>query len=83
MTPNSYSLQPIGVARRAQESMPLPKFLQYLVILRFERRYPKQNTVAHLKSNILARQFFWAGYATPSTANFTMRQQTHKNKLEK
>jgi len=30
-----------------------PKFSAYLVILWFERRYPKQNTVARLKSNIV------------------------------
>jgi len=34
-----------------------PKFLSHLVILCFERRYPKQDTVARLKSK------FWAGYA--------------------
>jgi len=36
-----------------------PKFLAYLVILCFERRYPKQNIVARLKSHILAPQMFW------------------------
>jgi len=30
------------------------KFLAYLVVLCFERRCPKQNTVAHLKSKYLA-----------------------------
>ena len=35
-----------------------PKFLAYLVILCFERRDPKQNTVARQK------QTFWAGYTT-------------------
>jgi len=30
-----------------------PQFLAYLVILCFERRYPKQNTVTRLKSKIL------------------------------
>jgi len=34
--------------------------------LRFERRYLKENTVARLKSNILAPQKFWAGYANES-----------------
>ena len=28
-------------------------FLEYLVILCFERRHPKQNTVVRLKSNVL------------------------------
>jgi len=41
-----------------------PKFLEYLVILCFQRRYPKQNTVTCLKSNNLAPSNFWAGYAT-------------------
>jgi len=31
-----------------------PKFLKYIVILCFERRYPKQNSFIRLKSNILA-----------------------------
>jgi len=30
----------------------------------FERRFSKQNSVIRLKSNILAPQNFWAGYAT-------------------
>jgi len=48
----------------------LPKFLEHIVILCFERRYPKQNRVFQLKSNILVcPKFFWppnfgAGYAT-------------------
>jgi len=50
---------PLVVARE-----PCPKFLEYLVILFLERRYPKQNTVARLKSNILTQKKFWAGYAT-------------------
>jgi len=35
----------------ANGAMP-PQFLEYLVILCFERRYPMQNTVASLKSRI-------------------------------
>jgi len=35
-----------------------PKFLEYLVILCLERQYPKQNTVARLKSNILSPPTF-------------------------
>ena len=42
----------------------LPKFLEHIVILFFERRYPKQNSVIRLKSKIFAPQKFWAGYAT-------------------
>ena len=48
-----------------------PKFLEYLVILCFERRYPIQNNVASLKSRIPPTPNFlspppkfWAGYAT-------------------
>ena len=36
----------------------------HIVILCFERRFSKQNSVIRLKSNILAPQNFWAGYAT-------------------
>jgi len=47
-----------------------PQFLKYLVILCFERRCPKQNTVASLKSNI-RHPNFWPpknfGLATPLT----------------
>ena len=38
----------------------LPKFLAYVVILFFERRYPKQNSAIRLKSNILATTNFFA-----------------------
>jgi len=41
-----------------------PKFLEHIVILCFERRFSKQNSVIRLKSNILPPQTFWAGYAT-------------------
>jgi len=44
--------------------MTLPFFLEYLVILCFERKYLKQNTVARLKSNILTHPKFSAGNAT-------------------
>ena len=41
-----------------------PKFLAYLVILCFDKRYLRQNTVARLKSSILdLPKTFWAGYA--------------------
>jgi len=39
---------------------PCPRFLEWVVILRFERRYPKENNVARLKSNILTPQNFLA-----------------------
>jgi len=48
------------------------KYLERIVILCFERRYPQQNSVIRLKSNILVPnqffycppQIFWSGYAT-------------------
>jgi len=43
-----------------------PKFLENIVILCFERRFSKQNSVIRLKSNILPPPNFWAGYATDS-----------------
>ena len=56
--------EPIGVAKGA---MP-PKILENMVILCFERRFSKQNSVIRLKSNILPPlQNFWAGYATEPT----------------
>jgi len=46
-----------------------PKFLEDIVILCFERRFSKQNSVIHLKSNIFAPPKFFAlpifGLATP------------------
>jgi len=51
---------------RSQEGIRVtwpPKYLAYLVILCFETRCRKPNTVAHLKSKDLAPQTFWAGYA--------------------
>jgi len=62
----------IGVARGAKGAMPPLKFLENIVILCFERRFAKQNSVIRLKSNILAPPNFlvppnfWAGYATGS-----------------
>jgi len=43
--------------------MALPKFLENIVILCFERRFSKQNAVIRLKSNVLAPQIF--GLDTP------------------
>jgi len=54
----------IDVARGAKGAMPLPKCLENIAILCFERRFSKQNSVIRLKSNILALPNFWAGYAT-------------------
>jgi len=67
----------IGVDRGAKKAMP-PQNLENIVILCFERRFSKQNSVIRLKSNILAPtnffapknflapQSFWVGYATAS-----------------
>ena len=41
-----------------------PKFLKHRVILCFERRYSKQNSVICLKSSLLTPSLFWTGYAT-------------------
>jgi len=41
-----------------------PKFIACLVILCFERRCRKQNTIARLKSKDLTSTILWAGYAT-------------------
>ena len=59
----------IGVARGAKGDMLSPKFLENIVILCFERRFSKQNSVIRLKSNILDPPIFWPsqifGLATP------------------
>jgi len=49
-------------------------FVSYLVILFFERRYPKQNTVAHLKANI---------FPAKKTVGFLRHCSTHKARQEK
>jgi len=54
-----------------------PKFLEHIVVLGFERRFSKQNSVIRLKSNILHLPNFVSprisGLATPliATANKT------------
>jgi len=40
-----------------------PKFLAYFVILCFEKRCPKQSSLARLKLKYLPQKKFWAGYA--------------------
>jgi len=45
--------QSIGAARRGKGAMPLPKFLENIVILCFERHFSKQNSVIRLKLSIL------------------------------
>ena len=52
----------IVVARRARGACS-PHFSGHIVILCFERRYPKQNSVIRLKSNIPPTQFLsWLRY---------------------
>jgi len=46
----------IDVARGAKGAMAPAKFLENIVILCFERRFSKQSSVNHLKSNILPPQ---------------------------
>jgi len=42
-----------------------PKFLEHIVILCFERRYHKQNSVLRLNSNILPSRFLgWLRYCS-------------------
>jgi len=63
----------IGVARGVNGAMP-HKFLEHIVILYFERRFSKQNSVIRLKSNIWPPPFFWAGYATAVFYPFTLQE---------
>jgi len=66
----------IGVARG---DIP-PKFLENIVILCFERRFSKQNSVIRLKSNIVSPPMFWpptkfwAGYATDQSEQLGYRK---------
>jgi len=63
----SGTIRTIGVARGGSKGPCPPKiFRKYIVILCFEKRFSKQNSVIRLKSNILAPQSFPAGYATDS-----------------
>jgi len=76
--------------------MPPPKFLENIVILCFERRFSKQNSVIRLKSSILAPPKFFGpsqifGLATPlreppldtEGSNLTKRQMnSHLAKLQ-
>jgi len=54
----------IGVVREGQRGHAPQTFLENIVILCFERRFSKQNSVIRLKSNILAPLSF--GLATPA-----------------
>jgi len=51
-----------GIARGAYGAI-LPKFLEHIVVLCFERRYPKQNSVNSFLPNSFD-PLFLAGYAT-------------------
>jgi len=61
----------IGVVRGPLGHGP-SKFLEYLVILCFNKQYLKQNTVVRLKLNILTHQKFWAGHATAHVSIYTV-----------
>ena len=54
----------IGVASGRPKGPCPPKFLENIVILCFERRFSKQNSIIRLKWNILVPPNFWTGYAT-------------------
>jgi len=56
----------IGVGRGAKGTIS-SKFLAFLVILFFERRCRKQNTVARFKWKDLPAPNLWAGYSTIGT----------------
>jgi len=53
----------IGVAKGGERGLGPPKILENIVILCFERRFSRQNSVIRLKSNILPPKIF--GLATP------------------
>jgi len=44
----------IDVARGSRGAWPPKKILEHIIILWLEMRYPKQNSIIRLKSNILA-----------------------------
>jgi len=53
----------LGVATGGLRDHDPPKVLEHIVILCFERRYPQENSINRLKSNILAPQFLgWLLY---------------------
>ena len=57
--PEPYYRNCFYIHRRSQRgTTALHKFLEYIVVLCFERRYPKQNSFFRLKSNILVPQIF-------------------------
>jgi len=58
-----YPKKRLGYAHRRRQGEISLKFLAFLIILCFERRCRKQNTVARLKSKDLPGQF--CGLATP------------------
>jgi len=53
--------------RRAKGAMPPPKFVENIVILFFERRFSKQNSVIHLKLNILVYTAEYWQYTLPKS----------------
>jgi len=64
----------------------LPKFLAYLVILCFERRYPKQNTVARLTSKELPpvpSGGWWGGEFITVGSSWCWRCETQSSRCSK
>jgi len=65
--------------RGAKGAMPPKKFLENIVILCFERRFSRQNSVIRLKSNIWSPKNFWHpqifGLATPLVISLTSANQ--------
>jgi len=69
----------IGIERGGQWGHSPKKILENIIILCFERRFSKQNSVIRLKPNILPTQnflppqkIFWAGYVTGNYQNILL-----------
>ena len=74
-------------SRRGQRGH-APNVLEDIVILCFERRFSKQNSIIHLKSSILARSKFFGpsqifGLATPLCPNSERFVKALNGKLRK
>jgi len=70
----------IGVATgRDKGAMPSPKFLVNIVILCFEKCFPKQNNVIRLKSNILPPQKILGWLRHCSLGAVALNEVVHHN----
>ena len=72
------TLATVGVARGGERGHAPQKFLETAVILCFERRFSKENSVICLKSNILAPPQI-SGLATPLLATPTTNKSQFEN----